>query len=529
MRRNFIALLLAAFGAAFLLPSVANATCTGVFAPGTVCGTLSGGVPKQLPLSIIGAGNVNGPAGAVTNDAATFSDTTGLNIKDSGVSLGSTTANKFLATPSASTGVPSLRLIAPADLPLGSSSQFGAVKVDGSTITASGGVISAGAANVSCTQSASAGFVGNGTTANDTAWSNWVASLPASGGCIQFAPGKFLFNAQTTYSFANQLASISILGSGQDLTFLFFPSSSNGVAIVAANTQNTFHIRDLSVITGATGSGGAGIVAQYGLGNPINSISDITSVYVGGDTRLTDYWTLGVAIQGWSNINFDRLVVIGAGTGGTGLGLGISLANHNSNVGVIYNITNCVFYLNTISLDINPNIQGVVVNNTNFTSMGTGIDVEAGGGTTGGQLVVTNSQFGLAAAGTTVNDIIVNSEYGDIMIANNFLEISRGGSAIDLAQSFGYTITGNNVFQPFTADVGHGNGIVIGGTTPLPGAISANAISSASSGLVLSSGSTNVNVQGNTFSGNTAAISSAGTASVISNNLGYNPVGVSVY
>lgn len=53
-------------------------------------------------------------------------------------------ANTVHAGPaSGSPAAPTYRAIAPADLPLGSSSAFGAVKVDGTTITASAGVISA--------------------------------------------------------------------------------------------------------------------------------------------------------------------------------------------------------------------------------------------------------------------------------------------------------------------------------------------------------------------------------------------------
>ncbi len=59
------------------------------------------------------------------------------------VSLSSQAANKFLAAPDGTSGTPSFRVVAAGDLPLGSSSAFGAVKVDNTTITAAAGVISA--------------------------------------------------------------------------------------------------------------------------------------------------------------------------------------------------------------------------------------------------------------------------------------------------------------------------------------------------------------------------------------------------
>jgi hypothetical protein len=52
-------------------------------------------------------------------------------------------ANLVEATPNGSSGAASLRALVPADLPVGSASQLGALQVDGTTITAASGVISA--------------------------------------------------------------------------------------------------------------------------------------------------------------------------------------------------------------------------------------------------------------------------------------------------------------------------------------------------------------------------------------------------
>lgn len=44
--------------------------------------------------------------------------------------------------------------------------------------------------------------------------------------------------------------------------------------------------------------------------------------------------------------------------------------------------------------------------------------------------------------------------------------------------------------------------------------------------MVLSSGTSSINVQGNNFQGNTATVSNSGSGNVVANNVGYNPVGV---
>lgn len=65
----------------------------------------------------VALGAVTGPGTSVVNDIATFSNTTGTAIKDSGISLGSQAEAIFLATPTGASGVPSFRVMAATDLP----------------------------------------------------------------------------------------------------------------------------------------------------------------------------------------------------------------------------------------------------------------------------------------------------------------------------------------------------------------------------------------------------------------------------
>lgn len=70
----------------------------------------------------------------------------GSPVTSSGVlavtAAGGQTANQFLAAPDGSTGILAPRAITPNDLPLGSTSAFGAMKCDGTTVTCPGGVLS---------------------------------------------------------------------------------------------------------------------------------------------------------------------------------------------------------------------------------------------------------------------------------------------------------------------------------------------------------------------------------------------------
>ncbi len=98
--------------------------------------------------NLVDSGSAPGGGGSVTSVDMTVPTgfaVSGNPITTSGtlaVSLSSQAANKFLAAPDGTSGTPTFRVVAAGDLPLGSSSAFGAVKVDNTTITAAAGVIS---------------------------------------------------------------------------------------------------------------------------------------------------------------------------------------------------------------------------------------------------------------------------------------------------------------------------------------------------------------------------------------------------
>jgi hypothetical protein len=87
-------------------------------------------------------------AGVVLEDSATVTWTTDGQGNVQATAAGgapSGAANLVEATPNGSSGAATLRALVPADLPVGSSTQKGAVEVDGTTITATAGVISVAA------------------------------------------------------------------------------------------------------------------------------------------------------------------------------------------------------------------------------------------------------------------------------------------------------------------------------------------------------------------------------------------------
>lgn len=74
MKKLALALLLV------LAPTVAHATCTGVFQPNTICGNNSAS-PKP-PFEISASGNITGPGTSVVGDLALWNNLTGSSLKD---------------------------------------------------------------------------------------------------------------------------------------------------------------------------------------------------------------------------------------------------------------------------------------------------------------------------------------------------------------------------------------------------------------------------------------------------------------
>lgn len=123
-------------GAAGSVSNSLNTSGTGIYMQGYLLAL------KAVP-AVIGSGTVTSVAMTVPS----ILSVSGSPITSSGtlaLTLATETANTVFAGPSSgSAATPTFRAIAAADLPLGSSSAFGALKVDGTSITATAGVISA--------------------------------------------------------------------------------------------------------------------------------------------------------------------------------------------------------------------------------------------------------------------------------------------------------------------------------------------------------------------------------------------------
>jgi hypothetical protein len=375
------------------------------------------------------------------------------------------------------------------------------------------------------------GGVGDNTTDNTTPFNNALAALTGTGGCIFFPPGKYKFVSAINYSLPAGIFSVGIVGGGQDNTILTWPAASGGLTFNYSGIGSSVHLRDLSLTTGTTAGGNAVTLnLATSIGNPgAGATSDIYRVTMRGDDgyRLTDYWTTGLAIANVSGVQIDNLTVSGSSTQ-QGIGTSIVGLPGSSTYAVLLDIAKSNYFGLATGLVYGSFVQGVTVDQTNFTFVTNGIS--NGASLTGAlvQLSVTDSQFnpGSVSGGTGIS---LNTVITGLQISNNFFVV--GGPSqfgIALPQAAHYQIN-NNAIQGLGSSAAAG--IDIGTTvSSAPGLIASNDIygfGSSGFGIVLSATSNNVYVEGNTFTANTTNISNSGTNNTIRNNPGYNPVGVS--
>lgn len=283
----------------------------------TLTGSENGWAMTDAAGSLQTSGGGGGGGGTVTSVGLSLPaefNVTGSPVTGSGTLTGawvSQSANTFLAAPNGGTGVPSARLIVPPDLPVATTSAFGAVKPDGTSITIVAGVISAAPAFVRIAQvvlgspaatiafsaipgtftnlilklngqsvSATADdilFQFNGDTGSNYDWSFTLGGAIASytSGATNATTAMHLANlASTSNTNRAGIATVQITGYANALfkacmaeNSAFSPSGPTGMipAFFAGNWRSTSAITSILLKTGSGSNFAAGTVATlYG-------------------------------------------------------------------------------------------------------------------------------------------------------------------------------------------------------------------------------------------------------------------------
>lgn len=365
-----------------------------------------------------------------------------------------------------------------------------------------------------CPNIISYGGSGNGVTDNGAAFAAALAANPSGSACVYFPAGNFAFSNSAVYTFptANP-SSVTILGAGADNTILTFSAPSvPGLAIAFKGPFNSAHIRDMTIASSINPSNNTGLLLQQTaatIPNPANSaLSDVTNVtFRGADGYVaSDAWSFSVEASGVSNINFTNDYFVGP-TAGT---VGVLLTGSSTALGVVYNFSGCTFNFIGIGIQYAQWIQGVTVSQSNFTGGTQGIVVPASQPGLD-ELLVWGNQFNV-----TGNGVLDETGIESTQIFGNIFLVPNGANGVQLFAA-GNSIIQGNTFEPANPSPSANNGLVISGTVNnWPVIVTGNSfLQMAGDGIQLGSGSRNVNVQSNVYSGNGTNVLNAGTGNTI--------------
>lgn len=375
------------------------------------------------------------------------------------------------------------------------------------------------------------GGVGDGVTDNLAAFNSAYAALPARGGAIYFpaAASTYNFSAGVAKTLPNAQFDIAIVGDGQGSTALSWPNANGGIQLTASSLRNSFHIRDLSIVTSQVGGGNG--LKFMGVGGGNAAQSDITNVTVSGDdlngiAASSKYWSVAIWIHNWgviSGFNTNTYGPFNPAPGGLSAGTGVLIEGDaaTTSYATIITFTACSFNAHNLGWQLGGWWQGVICNACNFNGALGAAAIQQNGGTNMGTLALLSigagCQFNYAGSQITIGTPIASLFVQNNTITNytaNSIGINAGGST-------GVLIT-NNFFNTMGAAAGSYAAALNGAT----GVIVGNVVAGVPNGFNLQASSSNVTVGLNAYSGVTTKILNSGTGNSVGTAAAGNMAGV---
>lgn len=364
----------------------------------------------------------------------------------------------------------------------------------------------------SCANILAYGGDNTGSVDNSAAWTAALAGNNGQQTCIYFPRGTYLFSSAATASLASGAtgASITIKGDGQEVSTLKFANGVSGLGITLNERTQSFHVEGLSLVTAGNAGTQYGLhVAQTNAASPMPSQSSITNVGIHGSDgyNQTFYWDYGIQLDYVSNVTMSAVNVIGSSAASAYSFQGVCFYwfGSASSLPVQVNIYGSQFNYCNEGIRYGNYAQGLQVTTSNFVGNSIAINVPTSQ-SGNDELGLSNNQFN---SGT--RNIYLGSAVDGVMIVGNMFYAGLANAIhVELAVADQFTITANTFVPLGTGQ----NGIVIG-SGGVGSIVTGNVFRAGSAnfttGIWLQSGSSNVNVQSNSYQGATTATINNGT------------------
>jgi hypothetical protein len=337
-----------------------------------------------------------------------------------------------------------------------------------------------------------AGCTGNGTTDDTADMTTFLEAVAA--GTPGFLPGgRYVISSQISVTVSSK-TSFSLFGAGLDVSNFVF-TTNGGIKITLQDQNSSVHIHDLSFLAEVANEGtGLTLIQSASVTVPYAAPSDLVNLSfhdAAGNSPATNYFATGISITGMSQISFDNVTIQGAtGASYATAGVGVSISGSSTTIPTVFNFENCTFNLLEYGLEYGAYIQGVALDNCNFTGCAWGIYATGAGLD---QLVVTNSQFNVSTNCIGIASLL------NLQAVNNLFYVPAAGNGIALDAEAGQTVITGNAFYGLGTKAG--TGIAIADATSGT-VISDNVIGNLNVGVELSNGSTYVSLFDNVYLNN---------------------------
>mgnify|MGYP001217037447 CR=1 FL=1 len=318
--------------------------------------------------------------------------------------------------------------------------------------------------------------------------------------CIYFPAGIYRFSSSPTMSLpvaaGHGGAAITIIGDGSELSKLQFDPEISGLVLRLNGPQQSFHIRDLSILAGSKAKAVTGLsIIQENARTPNPAQSDISGVSIRGQDGFGAQFSFerGIFLHQVSNVNVMNTVIAGSSDGAPYASQGTCLYIDGavSSIPVQINIVGSQINYCGRGIYYGPYVQGLQVLGSNFVGNGTAI-YQSSDSKGNDQLAVVGSQFNSGE-----RNILLGAPIDGVLLSGNDFYLSGTGISSIEMPGVQFAIQGNSFIQLGAA---RATAIAIGPFLLDAGVITGNSFQNFNTAIVLQPRSSRVNVQSNAYS-----------------------------